>query len=162
MSTSTSSSYAQTPTLQTSSSPPSQYDMDGEFDPMAYARTMYQHTKKQMEAAARLARRRANSDGTNAHASLEHDATGSVSSMDSARSAAWADAGSGWNSMTSLQSGPVGPDRTRKQSVHKEKAGIGIHTYIQGVRGLGQDLCGRCCRLRYWAIWKLHLRWRLD
>merc|ERR1711939_674122 len=46
---------------------------------------MHQHTKKQMEAASRSARRRsANADGTNAHGRL--DQSGSVSSMDSNQS----------------------------------------------------------------------------
>jgi len=57
---------------------------DGQFSLSAYTRTMHQHTKKQMEAASRSARRRtANTDGTNAHGRLDNE--GSVGSMDSAR-----------------------------------------------------------------------------
>ena len=57
---------------------------DGNFSLSAYTRTMHQHTKKQMEAASRSARRRtANTDGTNAHGRLDNE--GSVGSMDSAR-----------------------------------------------------------------------------
>ncbi|OWO99969.1 hypothetical protein B2J93_1454 [Marssonina coronariae] len=50
-----------------------------------YTREMHMHTKRQMEAASRSARRRsANAEGTNAHGRLGQE--GSVSSMDSSRS----------------------------------------------------------------------------
>ncbi|KAJ8061623.1 hypothetical protein OCU04_009430 [Sclerotinia nivalis] len=50
-----------------------------------YAKLMHEHTRKQMEAADKSARRRsANSDSTNAHASLR---SGHESSTDSASSA---------------------------------------------------------------------------
>ncbi|KAH8762263.1 hypothetical protein BGZ57DRAFT_904191 [Hyaloscypha finlandica] len=65
--------------------PSTEYDMDGQFSLSAYARTMHQHTKKQMEAASRSARRRtANETGTNVHGRLNQE--GSVSSMDSTQS----------------------------------------------------------------------------
>jgi hypothetical protein len=58
-----------------------EYDVNGQVSLSAYSRTMHQHTKKQMEAASRSARRRsANAAGTNAVGSL--DTEGSVSSMD--------------------------------------------------------------------------------
>ncbi|KAE9364569.1 hypothetical protein N431DRAFT_431423 [Stipitochalara longipes BDJ] len=75
-----SSTYLQNPQLSTP-----EYDMDGQFSLSAYSRTMHQHTKKQMEAASRSARRRtANESGTNVHGRLDQE--GSVSSMDSTRS----------------------------------------------------------------------------
>ncbi|APA13543.1 hypothetical protein sscle_11g083130 [Sclerotinia sclerotiorum 1980 UF-70] len=54
-------------------------DIDSLF---TYAKLMHEHTRKQMEAADRSARRRsANADGTNAHATLR---SGHESSTDSA------------------------------------------------------------------------------
>ncbi|KAF7854775.1 hypothetical protein EAF04_010343 [Stromatinia cepivora] len=50
----------------------------------AYAKLMHEHTRKQMEAANKSARRRsANANGTNAHATLR---SGHESSTDSASS----------------------------------------------------------------------------
>ncbi|TAQ83717.1 hypothetical protein B7494_g7961 [Chlorociboria aeruginascens] len=72
------SSYEQPPTSPTS---PSLYDSDASVELFSYAKKMHQHTKNQMEAAARSARRRsANGEGTNAHGTLDHGE--SVSSMD--------------------------------------------------------------------------------
>merc|ERR1712058_14325 len=68
-------------TITLLSSPSQEYDIESSFTLSAYTREMHQHTKKQMEAASRSARRRsANADGTNAHGRL--DQSGSVSSMD--------------------------------------------------------------------------------
>merc|ERR1712093_828990 len=79
-----SSTYSQ-PQSHFSSSPAQEYDMEPSFTLSAYTREMHQHTKKQMEAASRSARRRsANAEGTNAHGRL--DQAGSVSSMDSNQS----------------------------------------------------------------------------
>merc|ERR1712144_88778 len=79
-----SSTYSQ-PQSHFSSSPSQEYDIESSFTLSAYTREMHQHTKKQMEAASRSARRRsANADGTNAHGRL--DQSGSVSSMDSNQS----------------------------------------------------------------------------
>ncbi|PVH68692.1 hypothetical protein DL98DRAFT_522606 [Cadophora sp. DSE1049] len=79
-----SSTYTQ-PQSHFSSSPSQEFDMEPSFTLSAYTREMHQHTKKQMEAASRSARRRsANADGMNVHGRL--DQSGSVSSMDSNRS----------------------------------------------------------------------------
>ncbi|KAG4428025.1 hypothetical protein IFR05_016491 [Cadophora sp. M221] len=80
-----SSSYTQ-PQSQFPSSPTEDFEMDPSLSLSTYTREMHQHTKKQMEAASRSARRRsANADGTNAHGRL--DQQGSISSIDSNRSA---------------------------------------------------------------------------
>lgn len=66
------------------SSSPREYDLEATFTQEHYAREMFNHTKKQMDAATRLAARRRslNAHGTNAHATLNGDQT-SISSMDS-------------------------------------------------------------------------------
>ncbi|KAF7876991.1 uncharacterized protein EAF02_008211 [Botrytis sinoallii] len=56
------------------------------FSLFDYARSMHEHTRKQMEAADKSARRRsANSMGSNTHATLRtgHDATTSMDSSSS-------------------------------------------------------------------------------
>jgi len=82
--TMSSSAYPSNGQLSTS---PQEYDMDSNFTVSTYARTMFQHTQKQMDAATRSAKRRRASEknGVNAHGTL--DTQGSVSSMDSNRSA---------------------------------------------------------------------------
>lgn len=55
------------------------------FDLSSYSRTMHQHTKKQMEAASRSARRRTNTNDT-AHSYHTEGSESSANSMDSARS----------------------------------------------------------------------------
>jgi len=68
------------------STSPAEYDMDSGFTLLSYTRSMHQHTKEQMDAAARSARRRSpNVNGTNAHGTLGTEST--VGSMDSTRSA---------------------------------------------------------------------------
>lgn len=81
--TMSSSAYPSNGQLSTS---PQEYDMDSNFTVSTYARTMFQHTQKQMDAATRSAkRRRANEkSGVNAHGTL--DTQGSVSSTDSSYS----------------------------------------------------------------------------
>ncbi|TVY60795.1 hypothetical protein LSUE1_G008136 [Lachnellula suecica] len=79
-----SSQYAQaTPRLASS---PQEYDMEpSSYSLSSYARSMQQHTQKQMDAASKLARRRS----SDAHATNPHGTLGSqssVGSMDSARS----------------------------------------------------------------------------
>ncbi|RDW71496.1 hypothetical protein BP6252_08059 [Coleophoma cylindrospora] len=58
----------------------SSFDMGCNFDITSYARTMHQHTKKQMEAASKSARRR--SPQTNTSQSVLSPQT-SISSMES-------------------------------------------------------------------------------
>ncbi|KAK2623674.1 hypothetical protein QTJ16_006855 [Diplocarpon rosae] len=73
------------PQSEISSTSPHDYDMSPSLSLSRYTREMHMHTKKQMEAASRSARRRsANADGTNPHARLDQE--GSVSSIDSSRS----------------------------------------------------------------------------
>lgn len=62
---------------------PQEYDMEpSSYSLSSYARSMHQHTKKQMDAAAKTARRRSpNELGTNAHGSLGNQS--SVGSMES-------------------------------------------------------------------------------
>ncbi|KAF8857532.1 hypothetical protein BDZ45DRAFT_744346 [Acephala macrosclerotiorum] len=54
-----------------------EYDLEATFTQEHYAREMFNHTKKQMDAATTLAARRRspNAHGTNAHATLNGDQT---------------------------------------------------------------------------------------
>ncbi|PBP27558.1 hypothetical protein BUE80_DR001418 [Diplocarpon rosae] len=62
-----STDYAQ-PQSELSSTSPHDYEMSPSISLSRYTREMHMHTKKQMEAASRSARRRsANAEGTNAH-----------------------------------------------------------------------------------------------
>ncbi|TVY87742.1 hypothetical protein LAWI1_G007225 [Lachnellula willkommii] len=65
---------------QLASPPPEYEDMPSAIDISSYARSMHRHTQKQMDAAAKAARRRT-SNNTNTHAPL--DSESSVGSMDS-------------------------------------------------------------------------------
>jgi hypothetical protein len=65
------------------SSSPQEYDIDSNFTVSTYARTMFQHTQKQMDAATRSAKRRRASEGNGANAHEKLDTHGSVSSTDS-------------------------------------------------------------------------------
>lgn len=79
---SSTTTYAPTSTLV--SSPPS---YDTVVDLSSYARTMHQHTKMQMEAASKMARRRSGGAGGNGKLTERESAgRGSISSVDSARS----------------------------------------------------------------------------
>ncbi|TVY16632.1 hypothetical protein LARI1_G003857, partial [Lachnellula arida] len=64
---------------QLASPPPEYEDMPSAIDISSYARSMHRHTQKQMDAAAKAARRR--TSNTNTHAPL--DSESSVGSMDS-------------------------------------------------------------------------------
>jgi hypothetical protein len=81
-----STSYPQSSQLSSSTQ---YYDADSPLDIATYARSMHQHTKKQMEAAAKSAWRRTPElngiDGINAHGTLVNEG-GSTSSLDSRRS----------------------------------------------------------------------------
>ncbi|KAG0646394.1 hypothetical protein D0Z07_7649 [Hyphodiscus hymeniophilus] len=80
-----SSTYAHSQTSQRSSSPQYYEASDSPIDITSYARSMHQHTKKQMEAATKSSRRRSpDVNGINAHATLDNHA--SMSSLDSRRS----------------------------------------------------------------------------
>jgi len=62
-------------------------DNESTFTISHYAKEMFDHTKKQMDAATRLAARRRspNANGTNAHGTLSNE-QGSISSVDSRES----------------------------------------------------------------------------
>jgi len=70
-----------------SSSSPQEYDVESTWTQANYAREMFNHTKKQMDAATRSAARRRspNAAGTNVHRTLNGDET-SISSVDSRES----------------------------------------------------------------------------
>ncbi|KAB8292254.1 hypothetical protein EYC80_007996 [Monilinia laxa] len=78
---------ASTATYQFSHMP--SHEQDDSSYLFSYAKSMYEHTRKQMEAADKSARRRsANADNTNAHASLRtgHEHSTSTDSSSSASS----------------------------------------------------------------------------
>ncbi|KAG4030046.1 hypothetical protein MFRU_013g00700 [Monilinia fructicola] len=79
---------ASTATYQFSHNMPSHQQDDASYL-FSYAKSMYEHTRKQMEAADKSARRRsANEDNTNAHATLRtgHEHTTSTGSSSTASS----------------------------------------------------------------------------